>query len=334
MILSEAKKYYSEEYSYHKAVSSKGFRAKNDFELLMKMDHINLMFQKHINRNMEKYFDKYLDYIKDQSKNGNLSLRIKLYFDMLIEHYNSEHKEYLNCLDINTLEVFNGNFSAFKKWISDKCPIIRGCRNSRSKVMTQWKIDYNCLDAQELYNTVMNIVRFAAEYHNAVDLQYFQEIDDWEAFGLKELEEGEYYLGGVIGTGIVSTILYHLYPDVFCGNFKLGLWSLYFLTDLSYTDMSGDSSEYVMVNDNTYGTTILQTHNFYYPYFAFLLYSLRIYRMLTDKFADIGVSFPEEYRFVLCNDFYAGCCKVHEDALATFAALDDLEKNGKIALPF
>lgn len=335
MILSEAKRYYSEEYSYHKAVSSKGIHAKNDYEIIMNMEHINRMFQKFINKNMDKCFESYMDSIKEKSKIGTLKQRIELYFNQLVEHFKSEHEEYAHSLDLEKLDSFGTDFQSMKKWISDKCPIIRGCRNSHSKVMTQWKIDYNCLKANELYEVIRHLVSFANEYHDQINRNDYNEIDDWEAFDLKELEDGEYYLGGVIGTGIVSTILYHLYPDVFCGNYKMGLWCLYFMTDKSFADMSGDSSEFTMVNDtNHFGTTILQTHNFYYPYFVFMLYSLRIYRMLCTRFSDSDVSFPDEYRYVLCNDFFAYCCEVHQDAINTFGALDDLELQGRLSLPF
>lgn len=334
MIKSEANRYYSEEYKYQHVVSYKGKAAKNDYEMLTKLEHINMMFQDHINIEIDEYFQTYLEHIKHESRIGDIKTRCKLYFDSVINSYTVEKTKYTNCLNMDKINSFK-DYNVFKKWISDECPIIWGCRNSRNKVMTKWKTSYNCLHAEELYKVIEHIVDFANNYHKKTDLDEYKYIDDWEAFNLSEIEDGKYYLGGVIGTGIVSTILYHLYPDVFSGNFKMGLWSLYFLTNKSVTGMSGDSSEFVMVVDDTYeiNSTILQKHNFYYPYYVYLLYSLRIYRILHQKLEENFYSFPDEYRHVLCDDFFLHCCQIREDDIGVFNALDDLEKQGKLVLP-
>lgn len=54
--------------------------------------------------------------------------------------------------------------------------------------------------------------------------------------GLEEMNEAACYQSGVFGFGIVSNILNHMYPRVFPGNYKKGIFSLLFLTG---RDMKG-----------------------------------------------------------------------------------------------
>ena len=189
------------------------------------------------------------------------------------------------------------------------------------------KKEFELLSDQEHMEAVWRVMqpkleRYANEYLEGVS--HYQDLrtpgDSFSAC----------YQSGVLGFGIVSNILNHMYPRTFPGNYKAGVYSLHFLTGCGKgVNMPSDSSEFLMVKDDSYSKTgIIETeHNYYFPYETFGMYTLRIYRLLEKKiFTRFQKEFPTDYRYLLTNDFYEYVTSVHRADIATLCGNDDLLK--------
>ena len=129
---------------------------------------------------------------------------------------------------------------------------------------------------------------------------------------------------------LVSNILNHMYPRTFPGNYKAGIYSLYFLSGGGKgIDMQSETSEFCMVKDESRSKTgiIEMEHNFFYPYQTFCIYTLRIYRVLAGAISScFDRVFPSEYRFLLTNDFYDYVTSKNREKIATMTGNDDMLK--------
>lgn len=162
---------------------------------------------------------------------------------------------------------------------------------------------------QAIFDTCYNFISFGADYNEEMDEERMSQIETIVDTGLEEMNEAACYQSGVFGFGIVSNILNHMYPRVFPGNYKKGIFSLLFLTgrDMKGIDMPSDSSEFCMVKDEVHSRTgtIEVEHNYFYPYQTFGLYTIRIFNILNQKIqARFHKEFPTDYRFLLTNVFY------------------------------
>lgn len=150
------------------------------------------------------------------------------------------------------------------------------------------------------------------------------------------MENGACYLNGVIGYGILSNILNHMYPRVFPGNYKAGIYSLHFLTGdykKEGIDMPSETSEFLMVKDLTYTKTniIEAEHNYFYPFETFGLYTLRIYRVIEEEIKKrFEMQYPTDYRFLITNDFYDFVTMLNKEAITNLTGNDDILKFGTI----
>lgn len=143
-------------------------------------------------------------------------------------------------------------------------------------------------EGTKIYDTFYNIMDFANDYDEEFDENVMSTINKIDENKLVEMENGACYLNGVIGYGILSNILNHMYPRVFPGNYKAGIYSLHFLTGdykKEGIDMPSETSEFLMVKDLTYTKTniIEAEHNYFYPFETFGLYTLRIYRVIEEE---------------------------------------------------
>lgn len=97
------------------------------------------------------------------------------------------------------------------------------------------------------------MISYAAEYDDEMDEATMVNLNTVEACRLAEMEEDACYKSGVLGFGIVSNILNHMYPRIFSGNYKAGVWSLYFLSEgTKVIETPSMTSEFSMVKDKTW----------------------------------------------------------------------------------
>ncbi len=303
---------------------------KREFELISNQDHMEevwLVMQSRLDQYGNDYLERVSHYNESLSPENNFSL----YTMEMIKGNNNIHDKYFNIFDMDSMDEYSEDTESFKSHILRKeCDVFRNTLLSKSEALAEWKRKFNGCKSQQLYDTFYNMLNFAIEYDEEMDEASLAEVDTIEGIGFAQMEKDACYLSGVMGYGIVSNILNHMYPRVFPGNYKAGVYSLHFLTGRGKgVNMPSESSEFLMVKDDQYSKTgVIETeHNFFYPYETFGLYSLRIYRFLEKKIKDrIGKDFPREYRYLLTNAFYEHVTSIHSADIATLSGNDDILK--------
>jgi hypothetical protein len=254
------------------------------------------------------------------------------YIQKIINDHCRDQEQYVEIFNPDVMEEYNFDVDGFKGVIlSQKCKVIRTTLNSKAEVLNDWKIAYKLTPPQKLYDTFYNMISFAEEYNEEMTEEKINNTDTIEENGLVRLEEESCYLTGVIGTGILSNVLNTIYPRVFPGMFKLGMFALYILSEKAVIEMGTRTSEFLMIKDDIKSKTgiIEAEHNYYYPYETFALYTLRLWRILDEALKKrFGITFPTEYRFVLTNDFYQHTIEENKAAIQTLLGNDDILKFG------
>ncbi len=270
-----------------------------ELELMRSQDHLEEIWQA-MQDNLEKYADGYvksLSTLFDKSFRGDV---VELNFKNIISDNQKLHDKYH---DIFALDLFEEEYSedpeGFKSTtLRKECDAIRVTLNSRSEVLVEWQKSFNRSKAKELYDTFYNMMSFADDYNEAMTEEKLSGLDSIDGLGFAQMGEDACYKSGVLGFGLVSNILNHMYPRVFPGNYKLGIYSMHFLSGkISKSIMPSESSEFIMVKDDVYSKTgiIEAEHNYYFPYSVYALYALRIYRLLDAKLKEkVNHSFPSE----------------------------------------
>lgn len=282
------------------------------------------------------YIKQYLDDISmsgPSSAKGNFSLFLK----KLITNNDNLNKKYNELFNIDMMEEYGEDVDGFKSQIlKNETDVIRNGLRSKSEALNEWKSKFYGVKPQKIYDTFYNIMDFAKDYNEEFDEEMMATIDEIDENNLGEMEDGACYLNGVIGFGIVSNILNHMYPRVIPGNYKVGVYSLHFLTGdykKDGIDMPSETSEFLMVKDLTHSKTdiIEAEHNYFFPFQTFGLYSLRIYRVIEEEINKrFEMEYPIDYRFLITNDFYDYIAQLNKEAITNLSGNDDVLKFGTI----
>lgn len=300
-----------------------------EFEQIWSQEHFDRMWTL-MQPLVSKYIVEYLDEII--FSNGSLKPQnnISLHIRKLIAENSKMNDKYVKIFSSDLMEEYQEDVEGFKgHTLNKECPVIFHTWHSKAVALKDWKNQYKITKPQELYDVFYNIMDFASEYNEEFSEAKLNEIDKIDNNNLRGVAEDGCYLRGVIGTGIISTILNSMYPRVFPGHFKIGLFALYMLSAQSTLDMKTNSSEFIMVKDDAHSKTgvIEAEHNYYYSYATFGLYSLRIYRVLSEEIARrFALTFPDEYRYVLTNDFYGYVFEKNKEGIKTLLGNDDILK--------
>lgn len=303
----------------------------DEFEQMMDQEHFDKMW-KLMEPTISKYMVSYFDEIAFSNGSLKPANNVSLLIKRLVSENSKMHDKYIKIFSPDLMEEYQEDVDGFKGSIlSKECPVIFHTLHSKAEALNDWKKLYKITKPQELYDTFYNMMDFAFEYDKDFSEEKLFDVDEIENNNLTGLADDACYLIGVIGTGIVSTILNAMYPRVFPGHFKIGLFALYMLSKQSTLDMKTRSSEFIMVKDDSHSKTgVIETeHNYYYPYATFGLYSLKIYKMLSEAIVKrFNLSFPCEYRYVLTNDFYEYVFEQNKEAIKTLLGNDDILKFG------
>lgn len=302
-----------------------------EFELLRDQEHLDkvwLIMQPKV----EEYVDGYLEGVSHYQDMPSIQDSFSAFLNAMIKKNDKLHEKYLDMFDIDLMEEeYSEDTQGFKDVILKKeCDVIRKTLQSKSESLNEWKKKFFGCKSQKLYDTFYNMMCFAQDYCEDMDEEAMAELDSIDDCALRDMEEDACYKSGVLGFGIVSNILNHMYPRVFPGNYKAGVYSLFFLSGAGKgIDMPSGSSEFCMVKDDFYSKTgtIETEHNYYFPYENFCVYTLRIYRIMDEKIqARFHKEFPVDYRFLLTNDFYEYVTSVHKSDITTLTGNDDMLK--------
>lgn len=302
-----------------------------EFELLSDQEHMEEVWAV-MQPRLEEYVNDYLEGIshyKDLATPGDSFLAL---LAEMIRKNDKVQDRYFEIFDMELMEdEYFEDTEGFKAvTLKKECDIIRKTLQSKSEALGEWKKKFHGCKSQQLYDTFYNMLTFAVEYDEEMDEDTLAEVDTIEEIGFAQMSEDACYQSGVLGFGIVSNILNHMYPRAFPGNYKAGIYSLHFLTGLGKgVNMPSESSEFLMVKDDVYSKTgiIESEHNYYFPYETFGLYTLRIFRFLEKKIkARFHKEFPSDYRYLLTNDFYDYVTSIHRSDISTLCGNDDLLK--------
>lgn len=302
-----------------------------EFEMLVDQDHMEEVWTVMQNRLLQ-YADEYMEgvsHYKDLPSPGD---SFSAFLKEMIKKNDKLHDKYFEIFDMTLMEEeYAEDTEGFKAvTLKKECDVIWKTLQSKSEALGEWKKRFYGCKSQQLYDTFYNMMNFAYEYDEEMDEDTLSDVDSIDAIGFAQMSEDACYQSGVLGFGIVSNILNHMYPRVFPGNYKAGVYSLHFLTNQGRgVKMPSNSSEFLMVKDDQYSKTgIIETeHNYYFPYETFGLYTLRIFRFLEDKIRSrFKKEYPIEYRYLLTNDFYDYVTSVHRADIATLSGNDDMLK--------
>lgn len=302
---------------------------KAEFELMDDQNHFEEIWGT-MQSEIQRYSEKYLDEIARRNEKLPTISNYNSFLKELIRANEASKELYDSIFSEELMEDYEGDVDSFKGVIlKKKCDVIRKTLNSKSEALNDWKRAFYSSKAQPLYDTFYNFISFAREYDQSKDENEMETMDVIDENGLQQMHEDNCFLIGIIGTGIVSNILNHMFPRVFPGNFKIGMFALYFLSKTTGKGMGSGCSEFIMVKDDVHSKTgiVEADHNYYYPYKTFALYTLRIYRILAKKVKErFGVEFATDYRFLLTNDFYDFVYEDNREAVQTLVGNDDVLK--------
>lgn len=304
---------------------------KKEFELVRDQRHVDQVWTL-----MEPIVNQYADgFLEGISHAGNMpspQANYVLFLQKLIADNEKLHDLYHEIFDLEAMEEYSEAPQTFKgDVLRRQCPVIYNTLNSRAEALKEWKAKYQACKSQVLYDTFNNLIYFGAEYDEEMDESAMDALDTVRECKLSEMEEDACYKSGVLGFGIVSNILNHMYPRTFPGSYKAGVWSLYFLAKGSKELMPSGTSEFSMLKDETWSKTGIyeMEHNYFLPYEVYCIYTLRIYRLLARRIAArFDREFPSDYRFLLTNSFYEYVSDENRANIATLAGNDDVLKFG------
>lgn len=304
---------------------------KAEFQLLRSQDHIEKVWS--VMRSIvDRYIEGFLEGISHLKGFPLPQDNFTVFLQELISRNDCLHDKYHDIFELDVMrEEYAEDTEGFKSAVLKKdCDVIRKTLQSKIEALKDWKSRFYGCKSQTLYDTFFNMISFAAEYNEKMNEESMEKLDTVDGCGLSKMQNDACYQAGVLGYGIVSNILNHMYPRTFPGNYKPGIWSLYFLSDGSkQIEMPSGTSEFSMVKDEAWSKTgiIEMEHNYFFPYEVFCIYTLRIYRRLAERIVEIfHKECPSEYRFLLTNSFYEYVTSENRQNISTLAGNDDVLK--------
>ena len=224
-------------------------------------------------------------------------------------------------------EYRNYDPDAFKTHLSRQCPVIRSLLQSKSTELKDWKVKYKVRPSEDLLAVFENLLAFAQEYvgNQGIEKTYAT-LKSAEGLDLDEFDTEELSIAGVIGSGIKSLALYHLYPRVFPALGGRSVFALFFLTEKATFELRSKTSEFLIVNDAKEGKDVNMSmdHNYWYPYSLFTEYAVQVADLIQAACAARAIDFDVAYRYVYADAFFEHVCEVHTADLKVMAGVDEL----------
>jgi hypothetical protein len=249
-------------------------------------------------------------------------------FGSAVREYDHDADPYRTFFDMEALQEYQDHDpDSFKGALKRECPIIRVVLNSRREELKEWQYKFTKLTrGQELLDIFGNLLEFAQDYAQSHEEPSFGTLDDFDSFGLEHLDdEPEYRIEGVIGSGIKSCVLHHLFPRCFPQLNRRSMYGLYFLSRMGHFGLESGTSEFLMIHDEfkSDNRNIRMDHNYWYPYGLLTLYAMRQYRLIASRSESIKLSLDSNYRFVYVDCLFGEVWKQHEEHIGTMMCVDE-----------
>lgn len=305
-----------------------------DFERIREIDHINKIIDD-LNIKIPKYFKQITNENKDSSDSLDMSDSIiwNIMINSKIEEYDKEASSYRSFFAEDNMDEYEevDDAKTFKSALRNQCPIIRRTMMSRMEELQKWKEDFTYSKPQEVFDTLANFLEFVSEYpslHPETEYESFYKFEDFEDVA-KLTDDKAYFLSNVLGTGIMTTVAYHMNSQYFNRCVRRTLYGLYFLTKNTHKITPSRTSEFIMIDDTNpfkscrgANSNFSMEHNYWYPYKLFMFYSKFVYDNIKNLLNEIGVYTDFKYRYVYVNLFMQEIIKINSEAVKSMMGGD------------
>lgn len=220
--------------------------------------------------------------------------------------FESEQSRYQELFDLEALDDYAYDPNAFKNAMKTKCPIVHRCLMSPAKVMDNYRTAFYGTDGARMLEVTTNIVEFAHGLMRSFDDKRHELAQSPADLGVDELDGEPFTAYGVIGGGIRSHFLHHLYPYALPNRSQNAIWAYYFLTERKDYGFD-DGSEFLMIEP------MGAQQNYFYPYQLFSYYALQLYLALRDACEGAGVELERAYRYVYLDAFLNHIADTHRE---------------------
>ncbi|MGG3480016.1 hypothetical protein ABES21_21355 [Peribacillus frigoritolerans] len=225
-----------------------------------------------------------------------------------IGKFEKDREAYIELLDEEALEEYEDNPAGFKSSLRKDCPIIRVTLMSKAKELDKYRYEFGIANPNELLTVCQNLSSFANKYSKEYEDFEYESIRSLADLEFKAIDTEDYSVIGVIGGGIKSQFIYNLHPAFFPYRSKDAIWALWYLTDKKTLGCE-EGSQFLMINVEK----SLTNQNYFYPYELFSFYAYQVYLLLKKEAEKNTVHFPDEYRYVLVDQFFSFIVKTHEE---------------------
>ena len=286
-----------------------------------------------IEKGFDKYFDKFIETKAGTISKGNDFAKFQTNFNVVVKQKkvdyamnfkeimsesiskflddkNDNRQSYIDIFNLDGIEEYeDGDESAFKTVLRDKCPIIRKTLKAPAKELDKYRLDFKYSNPNDLLAVTYNLCLFGEDYQKEYDEKEYDSISSYEDFQMQDLDTEDYTVYGVIGGGIKSHMLYKVWPHIFSNRSQTAMWALWFLTKPNTFNCRYGSEFLMFDTDNG----LLYQHNYFYPYELFHYYAFCVYKMLQNKMSKYGVVIDPNYRFTIVDTFFEFVSNVEEN---------------------
>lgn len=291
----------------------------NERQIVMEHDHIALVIAA-IQKNFDGYFARFVAECQPQTgvaaaaavlstkfkvtaESSDPAPGVRQRFATAIEAYKKEAERYRGFFNEEVLDDYRqSDPKLFKRDLASKknCPIVADCVNSKREEMRQWQSKFAVKSAAELLDVFTNLFNAAVEYNSSCDRHTYAAAGAREELELDQFDTDEtLWAQGVVGNGIKSYVLYHLFPDVFPICARQALFALYFLSNKEDFGLPSATSEFLMIDDMKPEKQIrTMEHNYWYPYSLLTWYRLGLYRLIEKRCTKMGITLDSQWRYV------------------------------------